>query len=137
MEAEYWIIPTSSIQEARSIKNQVTSEGSPNRFDGFKQYEMGLISGNDDHYDLVKKSVLAQPTIGYSSQEGWMVLMVQDRELRMVSEESKVGDLQFSYRVYSAIEQEIDRLRSNADIRIDTTLFDSIYNLWDSSISSE
>ncbi len=137
MEAEYWIIPTSSIQEARSIKNQVTSEGSPNRFDGFKQYEMGLISGNNDHYDLVKKSVLAQPTIGYSSQEGWMVLMVLDRELRMVSEESKVDDLQLSYRLYSAIEQEIDRLRSNADIRIDTTLFDSIYNLWDSSNSSE
>lgn len=137
MEAEYWTIPASSIQEARSIKNQITSDGSPNRFDGFKQYEMGLISGDDSHYDLVKKSVLAQPTLGYSSQEGWMVLMVQDREQRIVSEDSKVDDLQRSYRVYSAIQEEIDSLRSLADIQIDTTLFDSIYKLWDSASSSE
>lgn len=133
MEAEYWMISAQNLQEARAIKEEIQASTSPQNFTQYVKVENRTISPSNGLFSLIEKSVLNQPTVGYSAQEGWLVLNVSKRNISIVSERTSVEDVQQAYRVYASIQSEIDRLRATSEITIDTTLFDSIYKLWDSA----
>jgi hypothetical protein len=136
MEAEYWMISAQNLQEARAIKEEIQASTTPQSFPQYVNVENRTISPSDGLFSLIEKIVLNQPTVGYSAQEGWLVLNVSKRDISIVSERTSVEDVQQAYRVYASIQSEIDRLRATSEITIDTTLFDSIYKLWDSAKDS-
>ena len=130
MKAEYWMIPASNLEEANEIKDSILNGEDPSTFEGLFQQNYGVLDKNESEYELVRKSLLNTPLIGFMEQEGWVVIQVIERNIEEITSSTKISDLERSYKVYHAIQSEIDSLKKVADIYIDEDLFDEIYNVW-------
>lgn len=130
LEAQYWKIDVETFQESQEVLSRIEENESPEGFEGFSMTNLGKLESSDNDYNLVKQSVLNTPTISYSSDQGWYILNVEERNIQQISTRSKVPNLSQSYKVYNAIRNEVDSLRNNAEIQIDETLFEEIYNIW-------
>jgi hypothetical protein len=60
-------------------------------------------------------------------------LQVNRRDISEIATQTKVDDLQRSFKVYNTIQTEVDSLRALANIEIDTELFEEISKLWSPS----
>jgi hypothetical protein len=59
-----------------------------------------------------------------------MVLNVVQRDLTEVKDETSTADIETKYRVFTTINSEIESLRKEATIKVDTLLFNDIYEVW-------
>ena len=99
-------------------------------YKGYQKIDYRTIVQNESDYDLVKKSLLDTPVIAKSNEFGWLIINVQKRNITDIATKTKMNDLERSYKAYASIQKEIDSLRSNSVINIDTTLFYEIAKLW-------
>jgi parvulin-like peptidyl-prolyl isomerase len=130
MKAEYWMIFASDLEEANEIKDSILNGEDPSTFEDIIQQNYGVLDKNESEYPLVRKSLLNTPLIGFMEEEGWVVIQVLERDIEEITSKTKISDLERSYKVYKAIQSEIDSLKKEADIYIDEDLFDEIYNVW-------
>jgi len=130
MKAEYWTIPASNREEANKIKNSILNGEAPSTHVGYIQKSYSSIDKSESEYELVRKSLLSTPLIGFMEEEGWVVIQVLERDIEEITSNTKISDLERSYKVYTAIQSEIDSLKKEAEIYIDEELFDEIYNVW-------
>jgi parvulin-like peptidyl-prolyl isomerase len=133
LQAEYWKIPVSSMEEAMSVKNKIEQGISPIVYPGYQRVDFSSIDNSESDYDLVRKSLIETPIIASSSQTGWMVIQVNKREITEIDTETNVNNLQRSFKVFSKIQTELDSLRSQANIDINTELFEEMYKIWSPS----
>ena len=133
LQAEYWKIPVSSMEEAMSVKNKIEQGISPIVYPGYQRVDFSSIDNSESDYDLVRKSLIETPIIASSSQTGWMVIQVNRREITQIDTETNVNNLQRSFKVFSKIQTELDSLRSQANIDINTELFEEMYKIWSPS----
>jgi parvulin-like peptidyl-prolyl isomerase len=133
LQAEYWKIPVSSMEEAMSVKNKIEQGSSPIVYPGYQRVDFSSIDNSESDYDLVRKSLIETPIIASSSQTGWMVIQVNKREITEIDTETNVNNLQRSFKVFSKIQTELDSLRSQANIDINTELFEEMYKIWSPS----
>ena len=133
LQAEYWKIPVSSMEEAMSVKNKIEQGSSPIVYPGYQWVDFSSIDNSESDYDLVRKSLIETPIIASSSQTGWMVIQVNKREITEIDTETNVNNLQRSFKVFSKIQTELDSLRSQANIDINTELFEEMYKIWSPS----
>ena len=133
MQAEYWKIPANSMVEAMSVKNEIEQGSSPILYPGYQRVDFSSIDNSESDYDQVRKSLIETPIIASSSQTGWMVIQVNRREVTQIDTETNVNNLQRSFKVFSTIQTELDSLRSQANIDINTELFKEMYKIWSPS----
>ena len=133
VQADYWKIPANSLQDARRIKREIEQGNKPLEYQGFNMVEYSALDAKENDYDLVRKSLIDTPVIAQSSEQGWMVLQVNRRDISEIATQTKVDDLQRSFKVYNTIQTEVDSLRALANIEIDTELFEEISKLWSPS----
>lgn len=139
IRAGYWKIPVKDLKEAQEIKEKLVhgSEGDegdsyvdPSGFEGYVEIEFGPLDPGQADYDLVRKSIPGVPVVGYSTEDGWLILQVNARDMEEKGTTTNVADIEQTYKVYDAIQSEIDSLRGVADIHIETELFNDIYDVW-------
>ncbi|MAH86894.1 MAG: hypothetical protein CL668_06640, partial [Balneola sp.] len=94
LQAEYWKIPVSSMEEAMSVKNKIEQGISPIVYPGYQRVDFSSIDNSESDYDLVRKSLIETPIIASSSQTGWMVIQVNKREITEIDTETNVNNLQ-------------------------------------------
>ena len=122
VQAEYWKIPANSMVEAMSVKNEIEQGSSPILYPGYQRVDFSSIDNSESDYDQVRKSLIETPIIASSSQTGWMVIQVNRREVTQIDTETNVNNLQRSFKVFSTIQTELDSLRSQANIDINTVI---------------
>ena len=130
VRASYWKIPAQDIDEAILIKDKIDAGDNPSKFDGFQIIDYRTIVQNESEYSLVKKSLLNTPIVAKSSESGWLIINVKERNITDIATETKMDDLERSFKAYASIQKEIDSLRTHSYIEIDTTLFYDIAKLW-------
>ena len=130
VRASYWKIPAQDVDEAILIKDKIDAGDNPSKFDGFQIIDYRTIVQNESEYSLVKKSLLNTPIVAKSSESGWLIINVKERNITDIATETKVNDLERSFKAYASIQKEIDSLRTHSYIEIDTTLFYEIAKLW-------
>jgi len=130
VRASYWKIPAQDIDEAILIKDKIDAGDNPSKFDGFQIIDYRTIVQNESEYSLVKKSLLNTPIVAKSSESGWLIINVKERNITDIATETKMDDLERSFKAYASIQKEIDSLRTHSYIEIDTTLFYEIAKLW-------
>lgn len=130
LKAGYWKLPAESLQSAQKIMKRLAQGEKPADMTGYVRVDVASLNENESDYDLVMKSVLNTPVISYAADQGWLVLQVDEREVEEIATETRVADLERSYKVYDAIKSEVDSLRNLADIEIDTELFNEMYQVW-------
>ena len=130
LRASYWKIPAQDIDEAILIKDKIDAGDNPSNFEGFQIIDYRTIVQNESDYSLVKKSLLNTPVVAKSSEFGWFIINVKERNITDIATETKMDDLERSFKAYASIQKEIDSLRTHSYIEIDTTLFYDIANLW-------
>lgn len=130
IKSEYWKITTNSLEEAERIKEEINSGDLPISYDAFQKYDYQTISSSDNDFNLIRKALVNTPVIGYSETDGWMVLNVVQRDLTEVKDETSTADIETKYRVFTTINSEIESLRNEATIKVDTLLFNDIYEVW-------
>ncbi|NBW69934.1 MAG: hypothetical protein EBR32_00780 [Bacteroidetes bacterium] len=130
LRASYWKIPAQDIDEAILIKDKIDAGENPSNFEGFQIIDYRTIVQNESDYSLVKKSLLNTPVVAKSSEFGWLIINVKERNITDIATETKMDDLERSFKAYASIQKEIDSLRTHSYIEIDTTLFYDIANLW-------
>ena len=130
VRASYWKIPAQDIDEAILIKDKIDAGDNPSKFDGFQIIDYRTIVQNESEYSLVKKSLLNTPIVAKSSEAGWLIINVKERNITDIATETKMDDLERSFKAYASIQKEIDSLRTHSYIEIDTTLFYDIAKLW-------
>ncbi len=130
LKAGYWKIYAENLPVAEEIKASLQDGDLPISFDTYEEVEYQIIEPSNKDYDLVQKSLLKQPILAYSGTDGWMVLNVTEREITEVSNSTAVADIETRFKVYSKINGEIEQLREEATIKVDSLLFDSIYEVW-------
>ncbi len=129
IRASYWKIPVANVKEAEEIKADINSGGLPISYDNYKNIEYRIIDPTNTDYTLVRKGVIGMPVIANSASEGWMVFKLVERDVEDVNIETRVGNLETRYKVYDRINSEVEMLREQATIKVDTLLFDEIYEL--------
>jgi MoaA/NifB/PqqE/SkfB family radical SAM enzyme len=87
------------------------------------------LSPIDADYRLVSKASVGSPVTVNSETQGMMVIEVNDKEFIQISVDSADKEIEKMYRVLSFLDTKIDSMRSAADVVIDTTLFNNIYEL--------
>ena len=130
IKSEYWKITTNGLEEAERIKEEINSGDLPISYDAFQMYDYQTISSSDNDFNLIRKALVNTPVIGYSETDGWMVLNVVQRDLTEVKDETSTADIETKYRVFTTINSEIESLRKEATIKVDTLLFNDIYEVW-------
>ena len=130
MRASYWKISARDIDEAMLIKDKIGAGDNPSNFEGFQMIDYRTIVQNESDYSLVEKSLLNTPVVAKSSESGWLIINVQERNITDIAIETKMDDLERSYKAYASIQKEIDSLRTHSFIEIDTTLFYDIAKVW-------
>ncbi len=129
IRASYWKIPVANVKEAEEIKADINSGGLPISYDNYKNVKYRIIDPTNTDYTLVRKGVIGMPVIANSASEGWMVFKLIERDVEDVNIETRVGNLETRYKVYDRINSEVEMLREQATIKVDTLLFDEIYEL--------
>ena len=130
IKSEYWKITTNGLEEAERIKEEINSGDLPISYDAFQMYDYQTIDQSDNDFNLIRKALVNTPVIGYSETDGWMVLNVVQRDLTEVKDETSTADIETKYRVFTTINSEIESLRKEATIKVDTLLFNDIYEVW-------
>ncbi|RNC83711.1 MAG: hypothetical protein ED557_07980 [Balneola sp.] len=130
LKAGYWKIYAEDLSEAERIKADIQNGELPISYDTYEEVDYQTIDPSNKDFDLVQKSLIKQPILAFSATDGWMVLNVTDREVTEVSNTTAVADIETRFKVYSTINGEIEELREAAVIKVDTLLFDNIYEVW-------
>ena len=130
IKSEYWKITTNGLEEAERIKEEINSGDLPISYDAFQMYDYQTIDQSDNDFNLIRKALVNTPVIGYSETDGWMVINVVQRDLTEVKDETSTADIETKYRVFTTINSEIESLRKEATIKVDTLLFNDIYEVW-------
>lgn len=129
IRARYWKISVATVKEAEEIKNDINSGGLPISYDNYENVEYRIIDPTNSDYTLVRKGVVGMAVIANSAAESWMVFKLIERDVEDVNIETRVGNLETRYKVYNRINSEVEQLREQATIKVDTLLFDEIYEL--------
>lgn len=129
IRASYWKIPVASVQEAKEVKEDINSGGIPISYDDYVKIDYQIIDPTNNDYSLVRNGLIGLPTIANSSSEGWMVFNLIERDAQDITNLTRVGNLETRYKVFNKINSEVERLRQEASIKVDTLLFDEVYEL--------
>jgi hypothetical protein len=130
LKAGYWKVPATDLPTAKTLQQQMAEGALPNTFNGYTVYEYQQIEPSNADYDLIRRSLINEPIIGYSGQNGWMIINVNEREFIEISNSTSVSDVETRYRVYSTIRTELEDLRARATIEVDTTLFNQVFDVF-------
>lgn len=129
IRASYWKIPVASVKEAEEIKDDINAGTLPLSYDTYSEIDYRIIDPTNNDYSLVRKGIIGMPVIANSATEGWMVFHLNERDTEDVNIETRVGNLETRYKVFNRINNEVEMLREKAIIKVDTLLFDKIYEL--------
>ena len=135
IQASYWKILAEDMKDAERIKAELQSGESAESYSNFTEVEYQVINPSDGDYSLVKKSILKTPLIAYSADEGWMVFYLSERQIEDITVNTRSIALERQYKVFSTINSEIEFLRKQVEIKLDTLLFDEIYELKGKEVS--
>lgn len=129
VRASYWKIPVATVNEAEKIKDAINAGDLPISYDSYVEIDYSIIDPTNNDYSLVRDGLIDMPVIANSKAEGWMVFQLNQRDVEDVNVNTLVDNLETRYKVFSRINGEVDRLREAAVIKVDTLLFNSIYDL--------
>lgn len=129
MIATYWKILASSVDEAENIKDDIDSNGLPMSYDSYESFNEKDILPTDKDYNLVNDALLNRSLIGFTKGDEWIVLNVQERDIIEITSDSGKGLLEKRYKVFKYLDDEVVELRKEAEIKVDTLLFNDIYDL--------
>ncbi|MFV1883493.1 MAG: peptidylprolyl isomerase [Balneola sp.] len=135
IHASYWKILAEDMKDAERIKAELQSGESAESYSNFTVVEYQVINPSDGDHSLVKKSILKTPLIAYSADEGWMVFYLSERQIEDITVNTRSIALERQYKVFSTINSEIEFLRKQVEIKLDTLLFDEIYELKGKEVS--
>lgn len=130
LTAEYWKIGADDIDEAKKIVEELSEGSSPEKYKSYVKFERRDILSNEDEYRMVRYVELDKPVVVRSHFDGWFVIRVSSREEKEVLSPSKERTLQLRYKAFKTLSDEVSDLRSDADVEINTELFDEIYQVW-------
>lgn len=131
VDADFWMIPFGSLEEALSAKAQTESRpGSERRLKGYTHLKNEPL--DRQHPTLryyVRQAHIAETTIVGLSAETWILLHVEARRSRPASFEASRQQIERRMRPYIAEYNLLERLRTEATVRIDSTRFERIMEL--------
>lgn len=130
LTAEYWKIGADDIDEAKKIVEELSEGSSPEKYKSYVKFERRDILSNEDEYRMVRYVELDKPVVVRSHFDGWFVIRVSSREEKEILSPSKERTLQLRYKAFKTLSDEVSDLRSDADVEINTELFDEIYQVW-------
>lgn len=129
LEASYWKIETSTYDEANLIRNEILNGNAAQSYPGFQSYNDVEITRPEADFDPIARASLGTPLTVKKEPVGYMVLFVEDRELIEASISEADFNVEKMYKVIGYLNTKIDSMRTNAEISVDTTLFNNIYEL--------
>ncbi|MFN1834200.1 peptidylprolyl isomerase [Balneola sp. MJW-20] len=130
IDTDYWFIAAQNKDEAFDVKEKLSEGKSPQSFDNFNSITDARVSLDESNYNIIRDAILNTPLIAFSDTDGWIVINVLSREvIRGDSENLVKVDVQKRYKAYTSVNQVVDSLRKEAEVYIDTLLFDKIYEL--------
>ncbi len=130
LKADYWKIAANDLEEAENIKKKIEEGTLPISYDSYQEFQFSTVEPSNSDFRVIRQALENRPLIGYSAENGWFVLNLNRREITEVSNSTESADIEMRYKVFSTINSEIEQLRQQADIQINTELFDEIYEVW-------
>lgn len=130
LKADYWKITASTLQEAESIKQEIDEGTLPISFDTYEQFDFAIVDPSNSDIRVIRQALENRPLLGYSGDNGWFVLQLNNREITEVTDVTESADIEKRFRVFSSINSEVESLREQTVIQIDTVLFNEIYEVW-------
>jgi len=129
IETSYWKIMATSLDEAKLIRSEILTGTPKQTFPNYTSVEDATLSPTDPDYYLVSDATVGSPVAIKSNTQGWLVINVNNREYIETRVDTKDVQIDKMYKVLNYLDTKIDSMRSVADVSIDTTLFDKIYEL--------
>ena len=130
LETSYWKVPATSREEAELIRSEIVVGTPPQSYPNYQYFDDVALSPSESDYSLVDGVKMGSPLVTQTGQNQWNILFVENRNFEETTAADSVDrDLERKYRVYTYLDQKIDSLRSASEIRINSTLFDEIYEL--------
>lgn len=129
MVASYWKILVPTVDDAIRIKEEVQGGEMALSYDNYADYYTKTVNPSDKDFTVVRDGLLNTPVIANTVEEGWMVLNVLEREITEISNNTNNDALESRYKVYRNLNDTIIELRETAEIKVDTLLFNDIYDL--------
>jgi hypothetical protein len=130
IQASYWKIPAGGLKEAEEIKEDIDSGGIPESYDTFEKVDYRIIPPTTDDYSFVNDGLLETLVLAHSQSEGWMVFYLIERDITALTNNTQDAQLETRYKIYKTLNDKIVDLRDQAEIKVDTTLFNDIYEVW-------
>ncbi len=120
------MLPASSLDDARRLKELLSRPGSePSRYEGYTQYtntDLEALPAELGYF--VRQAPLDQPTAVGLSGDQWILLHVSRRHERAPSFENSRATLERRLQPFIGEYNLLQELRSQASVRVDTTLFE-------------
>tara|TARA_R110000868_G_scaffold368227_4_gene631271 strand:- start:2562 stop:4313 length:1752 start_codon:yes stop_codon:yes gene_type:complete len=129
IKADYWKVIANDLNEAKEIKTDIDNGGLAISYDSYIERDFTVINPSESDYSLIKKAKLGVPTLAHSSEEGWFVLNLNERTINDIGNGTEVENLEKRFKVYRNVNNKIIDLREKAEIKVDTLLFNDIYDL--------
>ncbi len=130
MDVEYWQFSISDVNGGLKAKAEMES-GSlvPEKDPSFKEFSIQDLPDTDPKFSLLRKGIIDTPVIAFFEDEGWLILNVVKRDIRETGNSGINSLIQRRYKVYKYISDELNEIRDQAEVEIDTALFNKIYDL--------
>lgn len=130
MIASYWTIPVKDISEGEKIKNELKTGGKPESYSEFNKIENKKILLSNPDYTLIKDGLINTPLIARSENNEWFLISILERNIKEINRKDDPNNVTGRFKIFNYISKETTELRQNATIKIDTVLFDKIYDIY-------
>lgn len=128
--ATYWKIDAESLADARLIRKEIIEKGIPESYDSYELFEELNVQPQEFDYTLVRDGLLNTPSVAHNAEDGWIVMDILDRSIQDVTKDTKADELQWRYKIYQNLNNQVEEFREKANIELDTALFEEIYNIY-------
>ncbi len=125
-EADFWAITFDNYQEAAQAKTDIEQGKDPSTFENYQVYEKADLRPLGSLGSHVRRGLLNTPTVLGAGDGNWYVFEVQDRTIEWVTLEEKYDQIKEQLATYMPEARLAGDLRSEADVTVDTALFEQL-----------
>lgn len=130
MDASYWQVSISGVDEGLKLKQELEAgEFNPEQRSTYQEFSVSELPNSDPKFSLIRKALVGTPVIAFSEEEGWLIINVLNREIRETTGDQVSSQMQRRYKVYRYLSNEIESLRESTEMKVDTALFNGMYDL--------
>ena len=130
LDTDFWMIRVADRDRALEVKEELSAGKDPRSFQGFESFMGERVNEVEANYNLIRDALISRPLVAFSDTDGWIVLNVLRRDVVETEDQAlKKVDVQKRFKAFKSVNNVVDSLRMNAEISIDTLLFNEIYDV--------